>query len=104
MKPPRGTDTLFTPRQSVKPKPMNAIEKLIQDAPDPELCRINVLAFAARHQLDEDDVIAAFKATGPLSAKLLKNGILKTYKDYPHGMITTQADVINADLLAFIKA
>ena len=33
-----------------------------------------------------------------------KNGTLKTYKDYPHGMITTQADVINADLLAFIKA
>jgi len=28
---------------------------------------------------------------------------LKTYKDYPHGMITTQADVINADLLAFFK-
>jgi non-heme chloroperoxidase len=28
---------------------------------------------------------------------------MKTYKDYPHGMITTQADVINADLLAFIK-
>ena len=41
---------------------------------------------------------------GPLSAKLLKNGTLKTYKEYPHGMITTQADVINADLLAFIKS
>ena len=40
---------------------------------------------------------------GPLSAKLLKNGILKTYKDYPHGMITTQAEIINADLLNFIK-
>jgi hypothetical protein len=35
--------------------------------------------------------------------QLLKHGTLKTYKDYPHGMITTQADVINADLLAFIK-
>jgi len=32
-----------------------------------------------------------------------KNGTLKTYKDYPHGMITTQADVINADLLAFFR-
>jgi len=40
---------------------------------------------------------------GPLSAKLLKNVILKTYKDYPHGMITTQAEIINADLLNFIK-
>jgi non-heme chloroperoxidase len=51
----------------------------------------------------EDDQIVPYQAAGPLSAKLLKNGALKTYKDYPHGMITTQADVINADLLAFIK-
>jgi non-heme chloroperoxidase len=51
----------------------------------------------------EDDQIVPYKAAGPLSAKLLKNGTLKTYKDYPHGMITTQADVINADLLAFIE-
>ena len=39
----------------------------------------------------------------PLSAKLLKNGTLKTYKGFPHGMPTTEADTINADLLAFIK-
>ena len=45
-----------------------------------------------------------YQAAGPLSAKLLKNGKLKIYKDYPHGMIPTQADVINADLLAFIKS
>jgi non-heme chloroperoxidase len=51
----------------------------------------------------EDDQIVPYQAAGPLSAKLLKNGTLKTYKDYPHGMPTTQADVINADLLAFIK-
>jgi non-heme chloroperoxidase len=51
----------------------------------------------------EDDQIVPYQAAGPLSAKLLKNGALKTYKDYPHGMITTQADVINADLLTFIK-
>ena len=52
----------------------------------------------------EDDQIVPYQAAGPLSAKLLKNSTLKTYKDYPHGMITTQADVINADLLAFIKS
>src|SRR3989449_936322 len=52
----------------------------------------------------DDDQIVPYADSGPLSAKLLKNGTLKTYKDYPHGMITTQADVINADLLAFIKA
>src|SRR5256884_371212 len=47
-------------RQSAKPEPVSAIEKLIEDAPDRELCRINALAFAAEHQLDEEDVIAAF--------------------------------------------
>jgi hypothetical protein len=41
---------------------------------------------------------------GGLSAKLLKNGTLKTYKGFPHGMPTTEAATINADLLAFIKS
>jgi len=52
----------------------------------------------------EDDQIVPYVASGPLSAKLLKNGTLKTYKDFPHGMPTTQAETINADLLAFFKA
>ena len=39
-----------------------------------------------------------------LSIKLLKHGTLKVYKGYPHGMLTTHADVLNPDLLAFIKA
>jgi len=52
----------------------------------------------------EDDQIVPYVAAGPLSAKLLKNGTLKTYKDFPHGMITTHAEAINADLLAFIEA
>jgi len=51
----------------------------------------------------EDDQIVPYVASGPMSAKLLKNGTLKTYKDFPHGMPTTQAETINADLLAFIK-
>ncbi len=42
--------------------------------------------------------------SAPLSARLLKNGTLKTYKGFPHGMPTTHADTINADLLAFFKA
>ncbi len=55
------TERLFTVlRQSAKPEPVSAIEKLIKDAPDRELCRINALAFAADHKLDEEDVIAAF--------------------------------------------
>ena len=40
----------------------------------------------------EDDQIVPYVAAGPLSAKLLKNGILKTYKDFPHGMPTTHAE------------
>jgi non-heme chloroperoxidase len=50
----------------------------------------------------EDDQIVPYADAGPLSAKLLKNGTLKTYKGFPHGMPTTQAETINADLLAFI--
>ena len=52
----------------------------------------------------EDDQIVPYAASGPLSAKLLKQGTLKTYKDFPHGMPTTQAERINADLLAFLQA
>jgi non-heme chloroperoxidase len=52
----------------------------------------------------EDDQIVPYVASGPLSAKLLKNGTLKTYKDFPHGMPTTHAETINADLLAFLKS
>jgi len=52
----------------------------------------------------DDDQIVPYADSAPLSATLLKNGTLKTYKGFPHGMPTTHADVINADLLAFIKA
>lgn len=51
----------------------------------------------------EDDQIVPYVAAGPKSADLLQNGILKTYRDFPHGMPTTHADVVNADLLAFLK-
>ena len=52
----------------------------------------------------KDDQIVPYVAAGPRSAELLKNGTLKTYENFPHGMPTTQADTINADLLDFIKA
>jgi non-heme chloroperoxidase len=51
----------------------------------------------------DDDQVVPYADSGPLSAKLLKNATLKTYKGFPHGMATTHADVINPDLLAFIK-
>ena len=50
-----------------------------------------------------DDQIVPIADAGLLSVKLLKHGTLKTYEGYPHGMCTTNADVINRDLLAFIK-
>ncbi|RUP08304.1 alpha/beta hydrolase [Hyphomicrobium sp.] len=52
----------------------------------------------------DDDQVVPYADAGPLSAKLLKNAKLKTYKGYPHGMATTHADVINPDLLAFVKS
>jgi non-heme chloroperoxidase len=52
----------------------------------------------------EDDQIVPYADAGPLSARLLKNGTLKTYKGLPHGMPTTHAELINADLLAFIES
>jgi len=51
----------------------------------------------------DDDQIVPYADSGPLTAKLLKNGTLKTYKGYPHGAPTTNADTIDADLLAFIR-
>ena len=52
----------------------------------------------------DDDQIVPIADSAPLSAKLLKNGTLKIYEKFPHGMCTTRADVINPDLLAFIKS
>ena len=52
----------------------------------------------------DDDQVVPIDDSAPLTAKLVKNGTLKVYKGYPHGMATTHADVINSDLLAFIQA
>src|ERR1700682_1469551 len=52
----------------------------------------------------DDDQIVPYADSAPLSAQLLKNGTLKTYKGFPHGMPTTEADTINADLLAFLRS
>ena len=52
----------------------------------------------------DDDQVVPYADSGPLSAKLVKGAILKTYKGFPHGMPTTEAETINADLLAFIRS
>jgi non-heme chloroperoxidase len=50
------------------------------------------------------DQIVPYATSGPSAVKLIQNGTLKTYAGYPHGMPTTRADVINADLLTFIQS
>jgi non-heme chloroperoxidase len=52
----------------------------------------------------DDDQIVPYADAGLLSAKLVKKGTLKIYKGFPHGMPTTQAATINADLLQFLRA
>jgi non-heme chloroperoxidase len=51
----------------------------------------------------DDDQIVPIADSAPLSAKLLKNSTLKVYEKFPHGMCTTHAEVVNLDILAFIK-
>ena len=51
----------------------------------------------------EDDQIVPYTDSGPLSAQLVQNGRLKTYKDLPHGCHSTHPDLINADILGFIR-
>ncbi|HEY1138993.1 MAG TPA: alpha/beta hydrolase [Lysobacter sp.] len=51
----------------------------------------------------DDDQVVPIADSALLSVKLLRHGTLKVYPGYPHGMCTTHADVINADLLAFIR-
>ena len=65
-----------------------------------DLKKINVPVLVMH---SEDDQIVPYADAGPLSAKLLQKGTLKTYKGFPHGMPTTEAAIINADLLTFIK-
>ena len=52
----------------------------------------------------DDDQVVPYKDASVLQSKLVKNSTLKVYPGFPHGMLTTHADVINPDLLAFIKS
>ena len=52
----------------------------------------------------DDDQVVPYKDAALLQIELLKHGTLKIYPGYPHGLMTTHADVINADLLAFMRS
>jgi non-heme chloroperoxidase len=66
-----------------------------------DLKRIEVPALVMH---GDDDQIVPITDSALISAKLLKNATLKVYKGFPHGMCTTHADVINPDLLQFIRS
>ncbi|GAA1435343.1 alpha/beta hydrolase [Streptomyces thermospinosisporus] len=51
-----------------------------------------------------DDQIVPYEDAAPLSVKLLKNGTLKTYEGYPHGMLSTHPDVLNRDILEWLRS
>ncbi|GGW98740.1 non-heme chloroperoxidase [Streptomyces malachitofuscus] len=51
-----------------------------------------------------DDQIVPYEDSAPLSAELLQQGTLKTYEGYPHGMLATHPDVLNRDILEFVKS
>ncbi|PWS42283.1 alpha/beta hydrolase [Streptomyces sp. ZEA17I] len=52
----------------------------------------------------DDDQVVPFDDSAPLSAELLPNSTLKVYEGYPHGMLSTHPEVLNPDILAFLKA
>ena len=52
----------------------------------------------------DDDQIVPYASSVPRAVDLLANGSLKTYPGYPHRMLTTHADVLNPDLLAFVSS
>jgi non-heme chloroperoxidase len=78
----------------------DCIEALSETDFTDDLKAINVPALVM-HSID--DQIVPYADSGPLSAKLLPNGTLRTYEGLPHGMCTTHAEIINPDLLDFIR-
>jgi non-heme chloroperoxidase len=67
----------------------------------PDLRKISVPTLVMQ---GNDDQIVPYEDASVLTAKIVKNATLKIYQGFPHGMATTQAETINADLLAFIKS
>ncbi|MER7775412.1 alpha/beta hydrolase [Streptomyces sp. NPDC096191] len=66
-----------------------------------DLERIDVPVLVAH---GTDDQVVPYADAGPLSAEILKHGTLKSYEGFPHGMHSTHAEVVNPDLLAFVKS
>jgi non-heme chloroperoxidase len=75
-------------------------EFVSQDWTD-DLMQISVPVLAMNGDADQ---IVPYASSGPRTAEIVKNGTLKIYPGFPHGMPTTQAETINKDLLDFIQS
>jgi non-heme chloroperoxidase len=75
------------------------ISGFIQEDYSEDLKKIRVPALLMNGEADQ---IVPCATSGPRAVELVQNGTLKTYPGFPHGMPTTHAETINADLLAFI--
>lgn len=66
-----------------------------------DLKRIDVPVLVAH---GTDDQVVPYENAAPRSVELLPNGTLKSYEGLPHGMLSTHPDILNPDLLAFVKS
>ncbi|MFF9409749.1 alpha/beta fold hydrolase [Streptomyces anandii] len=66
-----------------------------------DLRRIDVPVLVAH---GTDDQVVPYEDAAPLSVKLLKDGTLKAYDGFPHGMLSTNPDTLNPDILAFLRS
>jgi non-heme chloroperoxidase len=79
----------------------DCVTAFFEDDWSADLGKITVPVLAMNGDADQ---IVPYATSGPRTVAIVANGTLKTYAGFPHGMPTTQADTINADLLAFIQA
>jgi non-heme chloroperoxidase len=79
----------------------NCVSEFIREDYTDDLKKISVPVLVMNGDADQ---IVPYATSGPRAVKLVQNGTLKTYAGFPHGMPTTHADTINADLLTFIQS
>ncbi|HEY2288483.1 MAG TPA: alpha/beta hydrolase [Streptosporangiaceae bacterium] len=79
----------------------DCVSEFIRQDYSEDLKQITVPVLAMNGEADQ---IVPCATSGPRAVKLVRNGTLKTYPGFPHGMPTTHADTINNDLLAFIRS
>ena len=77
------------------------VSEFIRQDYSEDLKKISVPFLAMNGDADQ---VVPHDTSGPRAVKLVQNGTLKTYPGFPHGMLTTHADTLNPDLLAFIQS